>query len=105
MSDEIIELIGSDSPNGHIRIRIDLELPHDQAMQILQTVHDYKDQKQKEEAAKMRRDEAERRKAEAEGRQDGSGESKEIRRRQRQQRRRSQGLIRQLQSSPDQSPR
>ncbi|HAE00298.1 MAG TPA: hypothetical protein DCL95_13490 [Rhodospirillaceae bacterium] len=68
MSDEIIELIGTDSPNGHIRIRIDLELPHDQAMQILQTVHDYKDQKQKEEAARMRRDEAERRKAEAEAR-------------------------------------
>ncbi|MDF1749781.1 MAG: hypothetical protein P1V34_13000 [Alphaproteobacteria bacterium] len=75
MSNEIIELIGTESPNGHIRVRLDLELPHEQAMQILQTVHDYKDHQLKEEAAKHRRDEAERRKAEAEARKAAKAEA------------------------------
>jgi hypothetical protein len=75
MSDEIIELIGTESPNGHIRVRLDLELPHDQAMQILQAVHDYKDNLKKEADAKQRRDEAERRKAETEARKAAKAEA------------------------------
>lgn len=48
MSEELIELIGSDSANGRIRVRLDIELPHDRAMQILKTVHSHKDQLRKE---------------------------------------------------------
>lgn len=48
MSEELIELIGSESENGRMRVRLDIELPHDRAMQILKTVHAHKDQLRKE---------------------------------------------------------
>ncbi|WP_421877442.1 hypothetical protein [Pacificispira sp.] len=78
MSDEVIELIGTETPTGSIRVRLDLELPHEQAMQILATVHDYKDRKQKEEEAARRREEAERRKAEAAARKAAKAEAAKV---------------------------
>lgn len=75
MSDETVELIGSESPNGRIRVQLDLELPHEQAMQILGIVHDYKAKKLKEEQAAKRREEAERRKAEAAARKAAKAEA------------------------------
>jgi hypothetical protein len=75
MSEDIVELIGNETPAGHIRIRLDLELPHAQAMQILETVHAYKDKARKEEEAAARRAEAERRKAEAAARKAAKAEA------------------------------
>lgn len=78
MSDEVIELIGTETATGSIRVRLDLELPHEQAMQILATVHDYKDRKLKEEEAARRREEAERRKAEAAARKAVKAEAAKV---------------------------
>lgn len=75
MSEEIVELNGSESPSGQIRVRLDLELPHDEAMQILETVHAYKDRKRKEDEAARRKAEAERKKAEAEARKAAKAEA------------------------------
>lgn len=68
MAEDIIELNGSGSSVGSIRVRLDIELPHDEAMQILQTVQGYKARLLKEQEAAARKADAERRKAEAEAR-------------------------------------
>ena len=50
MSDEkpeVIELNGSESPNGSIRVTLDIELPHAEAMGILTIVHEFKDKARK----------------------------------------------------------
>ena len=75
MSDDVIELIGNETPTGSIRLRLDLELPHEQALQILQTVHDVKERQKKEAEAARRREEAERRKAEAEAKKAAKAEA------------------------------
>ena len=75
MSEDVVELIGSETPSGNIRVKLDIELPHEQAMQILSTVHDFKDRKRKEEEAARRKAEAERRKAEAEARKAAKAEA------------------------------
>jgi len=65
MSEEIVELNGAESPTGRIRVKLDLELPHSEAMAVLAIVHDYKDKAKKQAEAERRRAEADRRKAEA----------------------------------------
>ncbi|MBP5857375.1 hypothetical protein KAJ83_10175 [Marivibrio halodurans] len=65
MSDDIVELSGNESPPGQIRVKLDLELPHAEAMAVLGIVHDYKDKAKKQAEAERRRAEADRRKAEA----------------------------------------
>ncbi len=75
MSNDLIEMIGNDSPAGHIRLRLDLELPHEQAMQILQIVQAFKDRRQKEIKARERQEKAEREKAEAAARKAAKSEA------------------------------
>lgn len=75
MSEDVVELIGNETRGGQIRVRLDLELPHAQAMQILETVHAYKDKERKEREAEERRAEAERRKAEAAARKAAKAEA------------------------------
>ena len=65
MSTDLIEMIGNDSRTGHIRVRLDLELPHEHALQILQIVQAFKDRQQKETKIRLRQEKAEREKAEA----------------------------------------
>jgi FKBP-type peptidyl-prolyl cis-trans isomerase len=65
MSDDIVELSGNESANGRIRLKLDIDLPHDEAMAILGIVHDFKDTAKKQAEAERRRAEAERRKAAA----------------------------------------
>jgi hypothetical protein len=75
MSDEIIELNGTGSPVGRIRVRLDIELPHEQAMAILGIVHDHKEEARKAAEAEAKRQAAERRKAEAEARKAAKAEA------------------------------
>lgn len=79
MSDEVIELSGNESATGRIRVRLDIELPHEQAMLILNTVHDYKDRAKREAEAAQRREDAERRKAEAAARKAAKAEASKVR--------------------------
>ena len=79
MSDDtkpsIVELNGSESPTGSIRVKLDIELPHEAAMGILAIVHDYKDKVLKAAKAEARRTEQERKRAEAEARKAAKAEA------------------------------
>lgn len=62
---DVIQLDGSNSPSGSIRVTLDLELPHAEAMTILDVVHAYKEKQRKVAEAAERRRLAEERKAAA----------------------------------------
>lgn len=83
MSDDtapsIVELVGSDSPNGKIRVKLDIELPHAEAMGILAIVHDHKEKLAKAAQAEERRRDQERKKAEAAARKAAKAEAAKAR--------------------------
>lgn len=75
MSDDVIELNGSESQTGSIRMKLDIELPHDEAMAVLGIVQDYKAKQKKEAEAAARKAEQERKRAEAEARKAAKAEA------------------------------
>ncbi len=71
----IVELNGSESPNGSIRVKLDIELPHQEAMGILTIIHDYREKKIKAAKAEERKREQERKRAEAAARKAAKAEA------------------------------
>lgn len=75
MTEKIIALIGTESPTGRIRLRLDMDLPHNAAMAILKIVHDVEADRHKAEEAARKRAEAQRAKLEEAERKAAAQES------------------------------
>lgn len=75
MGEKTVELSGSGTPAGTMRVKLDLALPHPAAMAILKVVRDAEAQRRKEEEAAAKRAEAERKKAEEAARKAAKAEA------------------------------
>ncbi len=80
MTDKTIELSGSNTPGGQIHVKLDMVLPHKQAMAVLEIVREHQLAEQKADEAAAKREEAERRKAEAAARKAAKTEAAKAKR-------------------------
>lgn len=75
MAENKVELIGSASPTGRIRVSLEMEMPHSAAMALLKIVRDVEAERVKQEEAARRREEARIAKAEEAARKAAAAEA------------------------------
>lgn len=80
MSEKQVEFIGSETVTGRMRVKLDIELPHKDAMAILTVIRDHELAEQKAAEALKRKEEAEARKAEAAARKAAKTEAAKAKR-------------------------
>ena len=80
MTEKTIELSGSETPTGQIHVKLDMILPHKQAMSVLEIVRDHQLAEKRATEAAARKEEAERRKVEAAARKAAKTEAAKAKR-------------------------
>lgn len=75
MSEKTIELSGSDTQTGQLHVKLDMVLPHKQAMAVLEIVREHQFAEKRAAELEAKRAEAELRKAEAAARKAAKAEA------------------------------